>query len=146
VWQQSDGGAVAGLTTDGARFAPDRRTTAGTIEGQSEHAMGRLQYNNGSITIDDRALAHLQIVIVNHLRKGNSLTLSWLNSLSRGDGRSSIWLHPAIPLQFDFAGSRRPEIDREWIDRLEQSASSSIGLVVLGADGKPLRCESGASR
>jgi hypothetical protein len=102
--------------------------------------MGRLQYNGGTISIDDRALAHLQIVIVNHLRQGESFTLSWLNALSRGDGRSSIWLHPAIPLQFDFFGSRRPEIDRAWIDALEQSARSPIGLIVLGEDGKPARC------
>lgn len=102
--------------------------------------MGRLQYGDGTITIDDRALAHLQIVVVNHLRNGESFTLSWLNALSKGDGRSSIWLHPAIPLRFDFFGSRRPEINREWIDALERSAHSSVGLVVLGEDGRPARC------
>lgn len=102
--------------------------------------MGKLHYNGSAITIDDRVLAHLQIVIVNRLRKGESLTLSWLNALSRGDGRSSVWLHPAIPMQFEFAGSRRPEIGRGWVDALETSASSPIGLVVLDEDGKPARC------
>lgn len=102
--------------------------------------MGKLYYNQRSVTIDDRALAHLQVVIVNRLRKGESLTLSWLNSLSKGDGRGSVWLNPAIPLEFEFAGSRNPEIDRDWIDALERSASSSIGLVVLGEDGRPARC------
>lgn len=102
--------------------------------------MGQLHYDGKAITIEDRVLAHLQIVIVNRLRRRESFTVSWLNSLSIGDGRGSIWVDPAIPLRFSFSGSRVPSIDPGWITSLERTASSSTGLIVLGEDGRPARC------
>jgi len=102
--------------------------------------MGKLHYAGRTVTIDDRVLAHLQIVIVNHLRKGESFTMSWLNALSKGDGRGAFWLSPSIPLEFEFSGSRNPEISRAWLDAREKSWSSSTGLIVLGEDGRVVRC------
>lgn len=102
--------------------------------------MGRLHYDGTTVEIDDRALAHLQIVVVNRLRKQESFTVSWLNALSVGDGRASIWVSPSIPLRFDFSGSRVPAINPGWIEALERSASSSTGLIVLAEDGRPARC------
>lgn len=102
--------------------------------------MGKLHYAGETITIEDRVLAHLQIVMVNRLRRRESFTVSWLNALSLGDGRVAIWVDPAIPLRFSFSGSRLPSINPDWIAALERSASSSTGLIVLGEDGRPARC------
>jgi hypothetical protein len=48
----------------------------------------------------------------------------------RGSGRGSIWLHPAIPLRFEFGGSRPPALNRAWLEEMTMSASSSLGLVL----------------
>ena len=102
--------------------------------------MGTLIYGTVDIDIDDRLLAHLQIVIINKLRRGEPLLMSWLDSPSIGDGRSAVWLNPNITLYFKFAGSRSPSIDRDWLQALAQSADSSTGLLVVGEDGKLARC------
>jgi hypothetical protein len=92
--------------------------------------MGNLLYgtNNSEITFEDRALAHLQIVIIAKLRRQESLAFSWVNAPSAGSGRSTIWLAPSSDLQFRFAGSRPPAINREWIEALMLSANSANGL------------------
>jgi hypothetical protein len=102
--------------------------------------MGSLQYDVHTLHFDDRLLAHLQIVIVRKLRKGDSFLMSWLNALSMGDGRSAVWLDHTIPLRFNFSGSRTPTINRDWLHALEQSADSSTGLIIIGEDGEPVRC------
>jgi hypothetical protein len=101
--------------------------------------MGRLHYGGDVIEFDDRLLAHLQIVIVQRLRTGDSFLMSWMNALSVGDGRSAIWIDRTIPIRFDFAGSRAPAINRDWLQQLERSAASSTGLVVTGEDGQLAR-------
>lgn len=98
-------------------------------------AMGTLTYDGVVVEFDDRLLAHLQIVIVQKLRCGESFLLSWKDAVSIGNGRSSVWLHPAIPLYFKFWGSRPPTINRQWIAELTASANSAHGLVVFGEDG-----------
>lgn len=101
--------------------------------------MGTLNYGSWAVEFEDRILTHLQIVIVNHLRRGDPLLMSWMDSLAVGDGRSSIWLTNAVPMYFKFRGSRIPTIDREWLTRLQASAGSTTGLVVTDREGVPLR-------
>ena len=43
-------------------------------------------------------------------------------------GRSTIWLHPSIPLRFVFDDPEPTELNRAWIEELAQSASSSGGI------------------
>lgn len=97
--------------------------------------MGSLVYDSMVVEFDDRLLAHLQIVIVNKLRRGDSFLLSWMVSADLGSGRGAIWLDPTIPLYFEFEGSRSPAINREWLSRLANSADTSRGLIVEGEDG-----------
>jgi hypothetical protein len=94
--------------------------------------MGQLIYEGEplDLRIDDRALAHLQIVIVNMLRRDHRFVFSWKDDVAVGDGRSSIWLHPAVSLHFKFAGSRAPSINRSWLEQLYASATSGTGLVL----------------
>ncbi|RWZ64271.1 ATP-dependent DNA ligase [Labedella populi] len=100
--------------------------------------MGKLVYGDSDIDIDidDRSLAHLQIVIGNKLRRGESFFFSWKDDPAVGDGRSAIWLDRAIPLYFKFTGSRAPAINREWIDALNASANSGTGLIFTDEPGQ----------
>lgn len=96
--------------------------------------MGSLTYDRVVVEIDDRTLAHLQLVIVQKLRRGESFLLSWQDSASVGSGRSSIWLHPAIPLYFKYVGGRAATLNRQWIEDLSRSANSTKGLVIISED------------
>jgi hypothetical protein len=73
---------------------------------------------------------HLQVVIGSKLRRGESFFLSWNDPSSIGAGRSSVWLHPSIPLFFKYYGSKTPTINRAWVDALTISANSGHGLLL----------------
>jgi hypothetical protein len=103
--------------------------------------MATLRYDGALVEFDDRLMTHLQIVILQKLRQGESFAMSWLDALSSGDGRSSIWLFPSMPLYFKFAGSKVPTISREWLDRLGESAARSSGLIVVNEDGSHARSQ-----
>jgi hypothetical protein len=95
--------------------------------------MGKFIYGSPSIAveIDDRILAHLKVVILAKLRRGESFAFSWETPPGEGSGHSSIWLNPAVPLQFEFAGSRDPHLNRTWLEQLVQLANSPAGLRVI---------------
>lgn len=95
--------------------------------------MGKLTYGaaGASFDFDDRILAHFRIVIVTKLRRRESFTLTWDRSMDEGGGRISLWLDPAIPLQFRFDGSKEPTINRAWIEALVAVAASTTGLIPL---------------
>ena len=97
--------------------------------------MGSLTYDGHVIQIDDRTLAHLQIVIINKLRRGDGFLMSWKDSPTVGDGRSGIWLDRTIPLHFKFEGGRVPVINEAWLLELTASADSSRGLIVTKETG-----------
>jgi hypothetical protein len=80
------------------------------------------------VDIDDRVLAHLQIVIGAKLRRGESFYLSWRDDVSVGNGNSALWIHPAMPLIYKYYASRMPRINRQWIDELTAAANSPHGL------------------
>ncbi|MDF2561915.1 MAG: hypothetical protein K0R99_3361 [Microbacterium sp.] len=94
--------------------------------------IGTIQHGNGDeIHIDDRALAHLKVVIATKLRRNESFTLSWQHPEGDPVGRSTIWLHPAIPLRFTFDESEAPQLNTNWIQELMQSASSTSGISLV---------------
>lgn len=94
--------------------------------------MGYLIYGPGAeYEIADRELAHLKIAVVAKLRLQESFLLNWTLSPSDGSGRVSLWLSPGIPLQFRFSGSRRPELNRTWLQALAHSAHGSRGMVLM---------------
>ena len=101
--------------------------------------MGFLIHGGVEVEFDDRLLAHMQVIIVTHFRRGESLVVSWLNALSAGDGRSSMWMTPEQPVFFRFNGSRSVEIDRSWLRALDQSVASPTGLVLTDAKGQMIR-------
>lgn len=92
--------------------------------------MGYIVYDGDVLEfkVEDRLLAHLQIVIVNKFRQNESFMFSWKEPIETGDGRSTVWLSPQISLRFKFAGSRTVEINPTWLAALYASASSGRGL------------------
>jgi hypothetical protein len=95
--------------------------------------MGSLHYGDAiaPIQIEDRALAHLKVVIATKLRRNESFTLSWRHPDGNCPGRSTIWLHPSMPLRFVFDEPEAPELSRLWIEDLAHSANSSGGITLI---------------
>lgn len=91
-------------------------------------------YYGGSATpihIDDRALAHLKVVIATKLRRNESFTVTWRHPDDEPRGRSTVWLHPSIPLRFVFDDPEPADLSREWIEELANSANSSGGITLV---------------
>lgn len=93
--------------------------------------MGTLAYGSPEhlCTIDDRVLAHVQIVIIDKLRHGEHFAFSF----DAGDigAPATLWMSPCIPLRFEFADHRKIEINRGWLHALERAARSVSGLRVV---------------
>jgi len=94
--------------------------------------VGQLIYDHigPAVEIDDRTLAHLKVVVTTKLRRHESFTLSW--DTPDAHGRTTIWIHPAIPVRFVFDDDEPTELNREWIQRLVHSAASGGGIVLTG--------------
>jgi hypothetical protein len=59
-------------------------------------------------------LAHLQVVIVNKLRRGESFALE----LHDDDHLETFWINERTPLEFRFSGNRRPTLNHAWLEAL----------------------------
>lgn len=92
--------------------------------------MGVIFYGSSDapICIEDRALAHLKVAIATKLRRNESFTLSWKHGAGEPEGRSTIWLHPSIPLRFSFDDPEPPPLNMDWIQQLMTSANSTGGI------------------
>lgn len=91
--------------------------------------MGTLTYDSVmKADFDDRTLAHVQLVVGSKLRRNESFFFSWKDDTALGDGRTTIWLHPAQCLIFKFAGGKMPVINRRWVEELMASANTPGGL------------------
>jgi hypothetical protein len=92
--------------------------------------MGKLIYGATEIEIEDRLLTHLQVVAINRLKREQPFAMSWRDSRDSGGGRTTVWVHPSIPLMFHFDGSRVPTINTRWLEELYASANGPTGLIV----------------
>ena len=104
--------------------------------------MGSLYYGSDSEPIDipDRLLAHVKVVIATKLRRGESFTLSWRHPQDQPGGRSTLWLHPSIPLRIVFDDAEPEVLDSQWLQELAAGASSTGGLrISLTADAAHAR-------
>jgi hypothetical protein len=99
--------------------------------------LGQLIYGMGNqaIPVDDRALLHLQLVIYSKLRAQESFPFNWRDEPGVGDGHGSIWITPGVPIVFRYAGSRDPNVNRDWVRLLQEAANSPAGLRVLPEPG-----------
>jgi hypothetical protein len=99
--------------------------------------MGKFFYGAAvnSFDIDDRALAHVRIVMMNKLRRSESFMFHLV--LSDGGGARSFWINPAIPIQFQFFGGRSPRINRAWVEEMMDAASGPKGLGITPEPPEP---------
>jgi hypothetical protein len=109
-------------------------------ETKGTQGLGKLLYGVGGLEIefDDRVLAHLQLVISTKLRRHEGFFFSWRDDPAIGDGRSSIWLESSIPLRFRYSSSERHQLNREWLEQLNQSANQPAGLTLSTEPGGDL--------
>ena len=94
--------------------------------------MGQLFYDDmgPAVDIDDRTLAHLKAVVTTKLRRSESFPLSWKSPDRLG--RTTVWIHPTIPVRFLFDDEEPTKLNREWIQRLADSAVEGRGIVLTG--------------
>jgi hypothetical protein len=88
--------------------------------------VGRLLYGSPPVAfeLDDRTLAHVEIVIIAKLRRNESFGFS---IAGKADARTSIWLNAASDVQFEYVKGTQ-EINRAWLELLIESANSPQGL------------------
>ncbi|WJL97104.1 hypothetical protein QSU92_08065 [Microbacterium sp. ET2] len=92
--------------------------------------MGYLYYGSDTqaISMPDRMLAHVKVLAATKLRRNESFTITWRHTDDEAPGRTTLWLHPAIPLRFTFSTVDAEKIDGPLLQRLAAEASSSGGL------------------
>ena len=93
--------------------------------------MGTLIYGTPGvgIVLADRTLAHLRVVVLAKPRRDEKFALSW-DDTDTGTSRT-LWLQPAIPLQFEIATEPAVVLNREWINALTASSHSGGGLRII---------------
>jgi hypothetical protein len=88
--------------------------------------VGRLLYGSPptAFELDDRTLAHVEIVVIAKLRRSESFAFSLPG---KGDARTSIWVNPGSDIQFEYAKGSQ-DVNRAWLEVLIESANSPQGL------------------
>jgi len=88
--------------------------------------MGHLRYGSPAQTfqVDDRTLAHVEIVTLAKLRRGEPFAMT---IPSPAGGRSTLWVNAASMLVFELDGDPGP-IDRVWLESLIDAANTGRGL------------------
>jgi hypothetical protein len=90
--------------------------------------MGFLIYDDSRpITVDDRMLAHLQVVIIDKLRRGETFELN----LRTDRQMVMTWVSRSTPLQFIYEGNRRPSINWTWVELLATEAGFRGSLELI---------------
>jgi len=92
--------------------------------------MGLFIYDNAEppIRIEDRTLWHLKTVILTKLRRNETFSVSWEHPDDDREGYTTIWLHPSIPLRFVFDSRTPPELNREWLARMNAATVERGGI------------------
>lgn len=87
--------------------------------------------DNTALSFEDRALAHLKVVIATKLRRGESFTITWTHRPDETPGRSTIWISPSIPLRFVFDDPEPVALSPRYLEQLATSANSSGGIMLV---------------
>ncbi len=95
--------------------------------------MGTLHYgaSRASLQMDDRALAHLQVVITTKLRRREGFLIQWERRPEHGSGRGGFWIHPNCDIAYSYEGGREPSLDHEELDRMMIAASATGGVRII---------------
>jgi hypothetical protein len=102
--------------------------------------MGALIYGIApAIEMDDRVLRHLQVVMIQKLRRNESFAFNWDQQPGvTGDTQHSkgthgtIWISDASQLYFRYDGPRQKHaLNPFWVDQLMKATYKADGLSVL---------------
>lgn len=100
--------------------------------------MGRIGYSTRDFEVPDRTLAHLQVVILDKLRRSETFSLTLGSGLD--GGTRTVVIGPGTELAFVYSGNRPPRLNRRWLAQLAGVATTNPGLLVTSEpdDGEPL--------
>jgi hypothetical protein len=88
--------------------------------------------SNGTIMdIDDRTLAHLRVVILAKLRRGESFAFNWDHAELDEMAAATTWMQPSMEVEFSFESEEPVVINKRWADRLMLAANSVKGLEII---------------
>ena len=97
--------------------------------------MGTLNYDSTiTVELDDRTLAHLQLVIWSKLRRGEHFAFTWIAETGESR-RTSVWCAPNIPMVFQYDEPDAAELNPRWMELLMKSANSGAGLRLVPEPG-----------
>lgn len=96
--------------------------------------MGRLHYgDDGTVArLADEDLEHLQVVVVNKLRRSEPFLLT-VESSDALEPTVAFWIHEHSDLRFAFDQRDHVVPDRERLEHMIQEASSTSGLHLRAA-------------
>lgn len=91
--------------------------------------MGQFLYGSpaDSFDLDDRTLAHVEIVVLAKLRRREAFALGLDTPTG---GHATLWVGTNSALQFRF-DSHEHEINRAWLETMIDSANSPAGLRII---------------
>jgi hypothetical protein len=94
--------------------------------------VGTLTYGPTSLRadFDDRVLAHLRAVMVAKLKRAECFLFTWTDDSAPTPTEKSLWIHPAVGMQFEFSAGAAQSLNREWLIVLDRSANSTFGLTL----------------
>lgn len=97
--------------------------------------MGLLQYSRdgAGITIDDRTLSHLHVVMYRKLLSRQSFFLH----LPKRSGTEAvdIWIDSTEPVVLTYSTGAPRELNGRWIDEMLDASSVGLGVVVSAEPG-----------
>ncbi|WP_295787197.1 hypothetical protein [uncultured Microbacterium sp.] len=96
--------------------------------------MGTLSYSPDTqpITVDDRLLQYLQVVLSTSIRRGESFTLTWTDEAA-GHARTTLWIHPSISMRFEYTAIASAPLSGGYLRQLADQAATSSGLSLNAA-------------
>ena len=94
--------------------------------------MGMLYYGSATspVHIDDELLAHLKVLMMTKLRRGESFTMTWRHDATSPPGRSTIWLAPSIALRLTFDDAEPCALDPRLLRELAEGVARTGSLIL----------------
>lgn len=102
--------------------------------------MGSMIYGLApAIEIEDRALRHVQAVIISKLRRNEAFSFNWDHEPGVGGDESSVragqhgsvWVSKSSLLYFSYDAAQTTPLNPAWVDLLVNAANTPRGLRVL---------------
>jgi hypothetical protein len=90
--------------------------------------MGFLIYDDSrEVAIEDRTLAHVQIVMIDKLRRNEKFAVN----LRSDRALVTIWVSTYTPMMFVYEGNRHPVINHAWVELLAGESGLTGVLEIL---------------